>query len=67
MAVYLYACTSETCDHEEEVKHSMKDSPDIHCKKCDTIMKRKLSAGYTGVSCKYFPGNNAEYYGDGRH
>ncbi|AUR83366.1 putative regulatory protein [Vibrio phage 1.034.O._10N.261.46.B7] len=64
MAVYLYGCPS---GHEQEEKHGMTEAPEIKCKECDKLMSKKLTAGYTGSSSKFFAGNNHESYGDGRY
>ena len=46
---YDYRC--EKCDDIIEVEHSMKESPEIVCKKCKSIMKRVITGG-TGVIYK---------------
>jgi len=40
MATYVYRC--DNCKEEIEVMHSMNDSPEIKCTKCESIMKKKF-------------------------
>lgn len=37
---YDYKCTS--CNHVQEVQHSIKDEPKIYCNECKSICKRLM-------------------------
>lgn len=44
MALYDYQCTNSVCNHIEEINHKIADNSEHLCKKCDTIMKKMISA-----------------------
>ena len=47
--MYEYKC--DNCGNVQEEIHSMKDSPEIKCAKCQTIMHRTITGG-TGFNFK---------------
>jgi len=50
--IYEYKC--EQCDRIDEVQHGMKESPEVKCTECNSVMNRQISGG-TGV---IFKGND---------
>lgn len=49
MAVYDYKC--DKCDNVQEEMHSIKETPEIKCEKCQSNMTRCISGG-TGFILK---------------
>jgi len=40
---YLYYC--KKCGHEQDEWHNMKNSPEIKCEKCKSLMRKKITGG----------------------
>lgn len=61
MATYLYNC--EACGNQEEVTHSMFDTPVIYCDACLATfpMKRMITAEYSGASMKTGENNLSDW------
>jgi predicted nucleic acid-binding Zn ribbon protein len=60
----MYGCKK---GHEQEEVHGMTVTPVIKCATCGKVCKKLLKPGYIGLVDKFFPGNNHEDYGSGRH
>lgn len=50
MPRYDYKCPD--CENVEEHLHSMKETPEIHCSKCEAVMSRLISRNIAGFSIK---------------
>lgn len=46
---YNYTCS---CGNEKEIEHSMTETPEIICDKCQSQMKIKITIGHGGVHFK---------------
>lgn len=41
MPTYTYTCE---CNTEVEVQHSMNETPELICEKCNTLLRKKFAA-----------------------
>jgi putative FmdB family regulatory protein len=50
MATYTYQCVK--CDHEQDEKHGMNESPQIQCVKCGHSETKRIITTSQGFSLK---------------
>ena len=45
MPTYLYKC--DQCGHVRSVRHSIVETPEVHCLDCEELMRKKITAPRT--------------------